>query len=57
MKPRFSNPVVAIVAIAAIAFLEWQAISHNIDGAYLAMVIAAIAGIAGYAVQPKVKGE
>lgn len=57
MKARFSNPVVAVTAIAAIALLEWQAISHSIDGAYLAMVIAAIAGIAGYAVQPKVKGE
>lgn len=57
MKARFSNPVVAVAAIAAIALLEWQAILHSIDGAYLAMVIAAIAGIAGYAVQPKVKGE
>jgi hypothetical protein len=46
---------VSIIAIISIAILEGMAIWKGINGAYLTIVVAAIAGIAGY-VTPARKG-
>jgi hypothetical protein len=45
------NAIVSIVAILALSFIQWQLLAHGIDGTIALLIIAAIAGIAGYNVQ------
>jgi len=40
--------VATIVAIVALAFIEYHALKLNIDGAILSLVVAAISGLGGY---------
>ncbi len=53
--PQLSNPIVAVAAILCLTAIEVAAIQAHIDGAYMAAVVAAIAGIAGFAVQKNAK--
>lgn len=43
--------IVPIVAILAIAFLEYTALKEGINGALVGIVIAAIAGLGGYEIK------
>jgi len=40
--------VITLAAIGACTFLEVKALNLGIDGVYLALIIAAIAGLGGY---------
>ena len=45
---RTLHAVITLVAIIAIACLEWKALSMGIDGQLFGLVIATIGGMAGY---------
>lgn len=45
------NAIVSIVAILALAFIQWQLLAHEIDGTTALLIVGAIAGIAGFNVQ------
>jgi hypothetical protein len=45
------NIISTLAAIGAITFLEYQALLKGIDGAYLSVVIAVLAGLGGYKVK------
>lgn len=47
------NPFVSIISILGICYLEYLAITHNIDGKLFLASIAAISGIGGYHVGKK----
>jgi hypothetical protein len=47
------NPIVVVAAILSLGAIEVVAIMNHIDGAYMAAVVAAIAGLAGYSVQAR----
>lgn len=51
--PTMRNPITGVIAIVCLTVLEIVAIQHQINGSLFSLVTAAIAGIAGYAVQPK----
>lgn len=44
------NPFIAVVAIVTLGGMEIVALQRGIDGALFGIVVAAIAGIAGYTV-------
>lgn len=48
-------PLKVITAIIAITILEALAITHGINGAFLGIAIAAIAGLAGYEIGHLIK--
>lgn len=45
------NAIVSIIAILALAFIQWQLLVHGIDGTIAILIVGAIAGIAGFNVQ------
>jgi hypothetical protein len=45
------NAIVSIVAILALSFIQWQLLVYGIDGTIAMLIIAGIAGIAGFNVQ------
>lgn len=45
------NAIVSIVAIGALSFIQWCLVEHGIDGTIAILVVAAIAGIAGFNVE------
>ena len=48
MRTWLKMNAVAIFAIIVIAFLEYTALSHGIDGISISLAIGAIAGLGGY---------
>lgn len=40
-----------LVAAGLITFLQWHAIEHGIDGKYLTITVAIVAGLGGYSVK------
>jgi hypothetical protein len=42
------NAIVSVVAILALAFIQWQLLVHGIDGTIALLIVGAIAGIAGF---------
>lgn len=42
------NAIVSITAILALAFIQWQLLVHGVDGTIALLIVAAIAGIAGF---------
>jgi hypothetical protein len=48
-----SSRQVRVVAILAVAFLEWQAMMRGIDSNCFGLAVAAISGLAGYGVAKK----
>lgn len=45
---RGMKTVATIVAIVALAFIEYHALKLDVDGAILSLVVAAISGLGGY---------
>jgi Mg2+/citrate symporter len=45
------NGIISIVAILVLGFIEWCLLQHGIDGTIALIIVAAIAGIAGFNVK------
>ena len=54
LKTNLDKALIKACAIIALAMLESVAIITGIDGAYFLVVVAAIAGLAGYEIGKKV---
>ena len=51
MKQLACHTITVIAAIAAIAWMQHEALARGVDGTVLMTAIAAIAGLAGYQVR------
>ncbi|HEC82605.1 MAG TPA: hypothetical protein ENI53_01810 [Thermoplasmatales archaeon] len=52
---KITKAIVSITAIIGLVILEYKAIELGIDGVMLGIVIATIAGLAGYNVKDLIK--
>ena len=50
------NTKIVLMAIGCLTLLEAVALSQGINGTYFSMIVAAVAGLAGFQLRPYAKG-